>query len=169
MITQKLLHELFDYCPETGLVINRVDRNCNALAGDSVGTITDHGYLVTGINGKRYYLHRLVWCYVYGEFPADEIDHINHKRSDNRIINLRNVNRQEQLRNLSGATNNTSGCTGVNWSKFHCKWQSRISIGGKEIHLGLFMEFHEAVNARMNAEALYGFHENHGVSSEELI
>ncbi len=31
-----------------------------------------------------------------------------------------------------------------------------------EIHLRYFNEFSEAVNARKNAEVLYGYHANHG-------
>ena len=57
---------------------------------------------------------------------------------------------------------NTSGQTGVVWHKRDKKWQVNIRVSGKKVHLGYFIEFHEAVNARKNSEILYGFHENHG-------
>ncbi len=58
-------------------------------------------------------------------------------------------------------TNNTSGITGVYWHKGANKWMAFIKINYKQIYLGTFTEFDEAVCARKLAEKEYGFHENH--------
>ena len=51
---------------------------------------------------------------------------------------------------------------GVTWCKKMERWKSTIKIDGKSIHLGYHLNFGNAVDARKNAEVLYGFHKNHG-------
>lgn len=53
------------------------------------------------------------------------------------------------------SSNNTSGVSGVSWNKSSQKWNARISIDGKPINLGYFIDFDDAVNARKNAERQY--------------
>jgi hypothetical protein len=79
------------------LLINLKDRGTRVKAGDFThGAKTDHGYYVTGINKKRFRLHRIIWELHFGEIPKGyEIDHINMDRSDNRICNLRLASRTE--------------------------------------------------------------------------
>jgi hypothetical protein len=96
-----------------------------------------------------------------GSIP-DEVDHINHNRTDNRWNNLRAVTSKSNSRNQSKSIKNKSGVTGVHWDNLRNRWIAQIHIDYKTVHLGTFVEFHEAVNARKNAEVLYGFHENHG-------
>ncbi len=93
---------------------------------------------------------------------GEEIDHINHDPSDNRLANLRKVKRLDNMRNQSMRSTNPSGVTGVRFNKECHKWQATIMVLGKEIHLGLFEGFNRAVHARKAAEVKYGFHENHG-------
>lgn len=53
-------------------------------------------------HGKFIYdtVHRIVWKTFNGNIPNNlEIDHINRIKSDNRLVNLRCVNRQENNRN----------------------------------------------------------------------
>lgn len=157
-----LLRQLFDYNPDTGLFTRTVTKNSNAKIGDIAGSVTDGGYITISIGGEVFRAHRLAWLYMYGEFPKNEIDHINHNRADNRICNLRDVTRKENGKNRALSKNNKSGVCGVSWYKAGNKWQAGIKIDHRRIHLGHFTKFHEAVNARKNAEVLYGFHENHG-------
>jgi hypothetical protein len=38
--------------------------------------------------------HRVAWFYITRRWPADQIDHANHNKADNRFINLREVSHQ---------------------------------------------------------------------------
>lgn len=120
------------------------------------------GYNHIGIGGRMILAHRLAWFIYYDEWPDGIIDHINHDRLDNRIVNLRDSNSKEQTYNQSLYRNNTSGQVGVNFSKSSNKWQARIWHGSKAYHLGLFETYEDAVEARKVAEKELGFHANHG-------
>ena len=160
-LTQALLKELFEYDQGEGVLIRKVGRRGKAKKGDIVGAKHNAGYLTVGIGGTNYLCHRMIWLHQFGYEPKS-IDHINHDRSDNRLSNLREVSQQENLRNQTLSASNTSGVTGVSWNKALSNWRARIVVDYVTINLGSFVEFHEAVNARKNAEILYNFHENHG-------
>ena len=109
--------------------------------------------------------HRVAWALHYGEWPAEQIDHINGVRDDNRIANLRAVSNQENQKNAKKQSNNTSGVVGVSWVNAARKWQVRINTPNKTQHyLGLFDTLEGATKARKGAEIKYGYHENHGRS-----
>lgn len=132
------------------------------FAGKEAFTALDgRGYLVGNINGRLYRAHRVVWMLHTGEWPADEIDHINRARTDNRISNLRCVSHADNMRNLKLHKSNSSGVAGVNWHDASGKWVARI---GKRKILGYFDEFEDAVSRRQLAETEEGFHPNHGRS-----
>lgn len=162
MITQNELKEILEYDKETGQ-FKWIVSTGRVKKGNIAGTIAKNGYIKINLKkfGSPKLAHRLAWLYMTGEFPAEQIDHINHIRNDNRWCNLRSVTRSENFKNKHRQTNNTSGVTGVSWNKNDKRWNSRISFDGEVINLGLFKQFHEAVNARKNAEVLYGYHKNH--------
>ena len=126
------------------------------------GSVTSKGYRRIRVKGKLYQAHRLIWLYVYGEFPEGQIDHINGRPSDNRIENLRDVTHQENNKNACKRKDNTSGHAGVGWHKHREKWHARIKLDGVTKHLGLFNVLEDAVAARQAANIEHGFHENHG-------
>jgi len=141
-------------------------RACSTWNTRFQGTIAGHtnpiGYLSIGIQGRLYWAHRLAWLFVYGEFPENYIDHINHDGFDNRISNLRSVTCIENQQNRLLNKNNTSGVVGVFWSNLYNKWKAQIYVNGKQIYLGIYYNFFEAVCARKSAQNKYGFHPNHG-------
>jgi hypothetical protein len=47
----------------------------------------------------RILAHRVCWMLHYGEWPENQIDHINGDRSDNRIENLRDVSQAQNQMN----------------------------------------------------------------------
>lgn len=148
--TQEELHRLFDYNPDTGVLTWKKKRGCKA-AGQAAGTRHTHGYRVIQVAGKRAYAHRLVWCYVTGEWPSLEIDHVNRVKDDNRILNLRESTRQQNQWNLPRRRDNTSGAVGVSWDASRSKWSARISVDGRTQHLGRFTDFIEAETAYRTA------------------
>ena len=118
---------------------------------DYCWSISRRGYVVSYINKDIpiCYLHRLI-------IKTDKnIDHINHKKYDNRKCNLREVTIQQNNMNQSLKSNNTSGVTGVDFMKKIGKWRARIKANDKEIHIGTFVTFEDAVKARKEAEAMY--------------
>ena len=86
-----------------------------------------------------------------------DIDHKNGElsRFDNRKFNLRIATRSQNQMNKTKQKNNTSGVVGVGWHKATDKWTAYIAINKKQIHLGLFDRFEDAVKARKEAEDKY--------------
>ena len=87
---------LFTYDREAGVLYwrnkNRNTIRHNYVAGSIKGA-TD-GYRRVGIKGKVYLVHRIIMMLCFGHIPENaEIDHINHVRDDNRLVNLRFVTR----------------------------------------------------------------------------
>jgi hypothetical protein len=115
-----------------------------------------NGYLNTAIFGKEYFVHRIVWAIHTNKKLSDyEIDHINGKRDDNRIINLRIVNKNQQNKNLSVRNDNTSGIKGVSYDKNRKQWEAKIQSDNKKIFLGRFKIIEDAIAARKQAEQKY--------------
>ena len=167
MITQDKLKKLYTYDEDSGIFTRNEDRG-KYKAGGIAGAVNSSGYIVIMINSKSYQAHRLAWLYTHGEMPNGDIDHLNHIRTDNRLCNIREVNRSENGRNKVITNRNKSGFHGVYWRKDDNRWTAKIGVDGKQVYLGCFSEFHEAVNARKNAEVLYGFHKNHGKNKGEI-
>lgn len=119
------------------------------LIKDYCWHIDNGGYVRTNDDkGNCVLLHGLIMGISY-------IDHVNHKTFDNRKSNLRIVTVAQNNMNASKRTNNTSGTTGISWHKGVGKWRARINVNGKEVHLGYFDKFEDAVKARKEAEDKY--------------
>lgn len=59
-----------------------------------------HGYFTIVAHGHHYYVHRIVAeCFIPNMFNLPEIDHINGNKSDNRVENLRWVDRTMNMAN----------------------------------------------------------------------
>ena len=111
-----------------------------------------NGYAATHIDGRNKLFHWVI-------FPEKEsgvvVDHINGNRLDNRMENLRLVNRAQNNMNKGLGSNNTSGHTGVAWDKSKRKWGAKIQIGGKTKYLGRYTDIENAIKARTEAEEKY--------------
>jgi len=158
------LRKVIHYDEESGVVTWRKKLGNRTKVGALVGSVNKHsGYIQVKIYGTQYQLHRLIWLYVYGQYPMGDIDHVNHVRADNRLVNIRDVTRVQNGRNQSLPSTNTSGVVGVYWHKTNKTWIAQIRVKDSgNIPLGSFAKFSEAVDARKLAEVAYGFHENHG-------
>jgi len=106
------------------------------------------GYYRVVLNGKKYYLHRLLAeAFIPNPENKPEVDHIDGNKQNNCLSNLRWCTHAENMRNRKKHRNNTSGYTGVTFHKAKGKWQAYISIDGKQKHLGLFHTKEEAAAA----------------------
>ena len=122
-----------------------------------------NGYLFGAIANQKLFAHRVAWALHHGQWPDGEVDHVNHDKTDNRISNLRVVQRTQNAMNLSKSKRNVSGVTGVFKHSQTGRWQAQIRVGRTSIHLGSFESFDDAVAARRQAEEQHGFHKNHGI------
>ena len=164
MITQKELKNLLHYCPETGAFTWIYSAGAKK-AGSSAGS-KKSGYIYIQIDKVIYKAHRLAWLYMCGIWPKN-IDHINHVKSDNKFLNLRNTSHRENMRNRTISKNNKSGINGVFFYKRDSIWVAQIEIDRINIYLGRFKDKFEAICARLSANNKYGFHKNHGSSATE--
>ena len=154
-LTAEYLRSILHYDPATGIFTWKVSTARRVKVGDIAGYSNGNGYLQISVQSRRYQAHRLAWLYMYGEWPEDQLDHINRNRSDNRISNLRDVSHKQNNQNKSKRSDNTSGHPGVFWHKQSSKWQAQIKHDYKHIHLGLFKTIEEALSARKAAEKTY--------------
>jgi hypothetical protein len=106
--------------------------------GKTAGVLSGYGYQIISIDNCRYLAHRLAFLHAHGRWPADEIDHINSYRTDNRLENLREASRSENQRNSKRHADNVSGKKGVCWHKSVRKWRANIFSDGIHRHLGYF-------------------------------
>ncbi len=164
LITLPRLKELLYYDPETGILTWRISTmtgqhrkvfaaRAGAVAGSSASS---HGYSVIRLDRKLYLIHRLVWFYMTGTWPADQIDHRNGIRHDNRIANLREATQSLNMENMRRPrSNNKSGFLGV--YKRRGRWMTAIRTKGGRIYLGPFDTPEEASIAYLTAKRR--FHE----------
>lgn len=101
---------------------------------------------------EHIWLHRLVLGITDSTLI---VDHINRNGFDNRKQNLRLCTPQQNCMNKSIQNNNTSGTPGVSWRKDRKKWRAFITINGKQIPLGNYIEKDDAIAARKAAEEKY--------------
>jgi hypothetical protein len=173
--TASVLNELLLYDKDTGFLTWKArsvkwftdQHQCDAwntrLAGKRAGTsIANTGYYQMQLFKKGCLNHRIIWTMVSGSPPTHEIDHINHVRTDNRLINLREVQREDNCRNITLRGDNKSGYNEVIWYAARNKWMVYVTIRGKRKHLGYYSDLAEAAKVAKDTRINEFFHENHG-------
>jgi len=162
-LTQADAVKLFQYNRETGELFWKKSKQ-GVRPSRLAGSVDKKGYIIVVVNGFPYKAHRLIWLIVYGEYPPDQIDHVNRVKDDNRIGNLRSVNTQVNMMNVWLYVSYSSGVSGVYWYKNDKKWVSAIKVYGDRKHLGVYREWFDAVCARKSAEVKYNFNQAYGAS-----
>lgn len=157
-LTQQRLKSVLQYSPKTGVFVRKVTKSGNAKEGRVVGVGTDVDYGRIMVDYIRYPAHRLAWLYVHGAWPKGEIDHLNRKRGDNRIINLADVTRSENQQNVTLRKSNTSGFAGVTYFKPQAKWVANIQHNGVRHNLGYFDTPQDASAKYCEAKAQFHTH-----------
>jgi hypothetical protein len=134
-----------------GILYNKNTGEIIGVNGKKVGVVDSYGYVIVGFrfNNKKYQIksHRYAWYYMFNKLP-DIIDHINNDKTDNRIMNLRNVSQKENTYNRK---------TNKGYKKSECgnKYLASITVDGKGIHLGTFNTKEDARIEYLKAKEKY--------------
>lgn len=143
------LRDMFEYHEDGYLIRKSTGKPCGKRANRHTG------YAIVGVGKRRLCAHRIIFAIVYGEIPVGEVDHINGDRMDNRIENLRDVSSSENMHNSKKRKDNSSGFPGVTWYALCQKWRAQIMADKRQIHIGDFDDFEDAVQARKKAKIKY--------------
>ena len=151
MLNADYLREVLSYNPEMGTFTWKISKAPNIQPGDIAGTLHTKGYVHIQIDGKKYRAHRLAWLWMTGEWPKNQIDHLDTVRNNNKWINLREATNTQNRQNQRKANkNNQNKLLGVSFS---CgRWASQIGVDGKNIYLGRFDSPEKAHEVYINAK-----------------
>lgn len=145
-LTANEVREYFSYDPLTGIV-TIIKQRGTALPGDIAGFIGGQGYREVKVHGVKYSMGRIIWLWMTGDWPDDEVDHKNTKRDDDRWENLRDSNRSQNCANKAGFYKpNKFGFRGVK-KQTSGKFQAVICVKQKEYYLGQYDTVEKAAMA----------------------
>ena len=130
------------------------------VKGMAAGYRNSRGYIQVKADTHLLYAHRLAWLHFYGEWPADQIDHINGIRDDNRIVNLRDVSQQVNAQNQRKArrpavpSSFNTGLLGTYLCRKRWVFVAQIQnpITRRQIRLGCFATADDAHQAYLEAK-----------------
>lgn len=145
MITADFVRHLLHYDPLTGAWtwINPLPHS-KMRRGDVAGRLTTQGRRQIRIKSGFYYASRLAWLYMTGEWPKDQIDHINRIKDDDRWENLREATQSQNSYNREWCEGK-GDLRGISC----CGNQYTVNIGGK--YYGLYKSIEEAIPVRDKA------------------
>jgi len=165
---QDYIKSIIEYFPETGEMIwkkrtsehHKSPKVLNAwnsnFAGKVVGSIGKNGYKSAAIMNKyKVLVHHIAWIYMTGAWPEKYIDHKNGVRTDNKFDNLRPANESENSLNAKIRCDNKSGHKNVFWNCRVKKWNVKLSVNRKPIHIGYFDDLSAAALAAESARVTY--------------
>ncbi len=142
----------FNYDPEIGKFVWKISKSGCSGVGNEAGGINTFGYRQIRILGKLEMAHRLAWLWYYKDLPDKELDHINGNKLDNRISNLREVTRSENVNNnLKPLKHNKCGFRGVSYYG-EGVYKAQIRYENNYRSLGLFKTAEEAHSAYLKAK-----------------
>lgn len=144
MHSAEFLREVLQYDPETGVLTFKENRGSNKVKGKVAGFVRKDGYHFLSLQKKRYLGHRIIWAMMTGDWPENQIDHIDGVRSNNKWANLRAATPSQNNANHSVRIDSKIGLKGVQIHPDTGKWRARINIAGTTKHLGLFNTPEEA-------------------------
>lgn len=150
-MNEELIKRLLRYDPETGFLHWREDRR-RCKSGSVAGNIhKGSGYIRVEVDGKGMSAHRVAWFLHHGQWPVDQIDHINKDKTDNRIENLREAtNGQNRANTRSSSKHGLKGVAFKPWLKDR-PWEARITASKRVLSLGCYPTKEEAHKAYCDA------------------
>lgn len=154
-----LVRQLLDYDARRGCFRWRArpdNPQFNArYTGELAGTLRSDGYRCVSLFNTPFTESRLVWAWVYLEWPDGEIDHRNGDTQDNRIENLRLATRKQNARNQGVRRNNRTGLKGVSYDVARRGYRAQIQFDGKKVNLGTYPTAQGAAEAYREAARVH--------------
>jgi hypothetical protein len=157
-LTQERLHQLFLYDPDAGTFTRKIRVGKKGKVGMIAGHVRDGGYHYVKIDSRNYLASRLAWLYMTGEWPQNDIDHINEDKADTRWVNLRAATRTQNQANRGPTCRCKTGYKGVfRVDRKANPFRAAIRVSGRLEQIGVFPTAEEANAAYVNrAQELYG-------------
>lgn len=166
-ILPEVLREALDYNEESGALTwkarpvshfkKRKDSiwwNAKFPGTEAFKSVDKDGYWCGSICDRKLRAHRVIWAVVYGDWPADLIDHKDGDVKNNKIQNLRLATNSQNQQNKKFSSNK-SGFKGVyvTGKKFTDakRYQAMIQVNGSQKFLGLYPTAEEAHKAYCDA------------------
>ena len=153
--SQAYLKSRLHYDPATGALTWVNGRRQGMYAGSFCN---DRLAIKFGV-GERYYASRIIWKWMTGNDPINEIDHSDGDKLNHQWINLREAIHAQNMANAKKhSTLTSSNLKGVCWNKG--AWTARVALNNKRYNLGRFATEQEAHDAYVAASrVLHGsFH-----------
>lgn len=153
-VTVERIREAFKYDPETGKVSWLINRRGPAKPGDEVGR-NSNGYRQTKLDGNGLMVHRIAWALSHGHWPDGDIDHKDGDPGNNKLSNLREATRSQNMQNRQGPQSNSStGTLGVRKLERNLKkpWIAAVTTNRKRQQIGYFATKQEASAAYLAAK-----------------
>ena len=134
-LTRERLLQLLRYDPEAGIFrwISRRGVTAGSIAGSPC-----NGYNVIRVDGQNWRASHLAVLIMTGDFPANEVDHIDCNPANDRWSNLREATRSQNGWNTRVSKRSKSGLKGAYWHNQMKKWRAQVLENGRCKHIGLF-------------------------------
>ncbi len=161
-LSAEYVRNLLDYDPNTGVLTwQKVHPKHFYRLGKPAGWQRPDGRVMVSFNEdgqkREYRAHRVIWLMMTGEWPLEEIDHIDLDPSNNRWANLRLASSSQNMSHRGLQSNNKSGHPGVFFNTKTKRWWAYIKQNGQRQHLGVFDNFEDALAARtVREKELFG-------------
>jgi hypothetical protein len=151
---ERSTHKLL-WTKEAKQIIKRITPNTE------VGYLRSDGYRAVRVQGKAYYVHRLIFWIATGEEAKGVVDHIDHNRSNNDINNLRDVSIHENAMNKANKCRSSTGYQGIFYDRRRDKYVAQVRYKGVKVLYKYCSTIESAVEAREAKLKELGFSTNH--------
>lgn len=139
MLTAEKLKMFLTYEPDTGVFRWRDDlavRSGRIMNGKIAGGKNWAGYVKIKVDGILYSAHRLAWLYVHGDWPPNNVDHIDNNKGNNAISNLRLATAAQNAANKKVSVRTVAPYRGV--MPHGPGFVARVYFRGQRHYLGYF-------------------------------
>ena len=164
-LTQTILREYLNYDEHTGILTWKKKPSKKAVLNTRAGSlVSTTGYRTLRLFERSYPEHHVVWCWYHGYWSDKQLDHIDHNRANNCIVNLREVTIAENARNRTRRRYTKVEEAGIWFCKRRQRYVSEITMDGRKVFQKTYLpdDIDVAISERKAKLIELGFHENHG-------